>query len=40
MIEALLLLTGLVVGAVAALVAVRRPRGGQGSPPARRILFP
>jgi hypothetical protein len=40
MIEALLLLTGLVVGAAVALVAVRRRRGADESPPAHRILFP
>ena len=38
--EALLLATGLVLGAGTALLLVRRRRGTEESPPARRILFP
>jgi hypothetical protein len=40
MIEALLLVTGLVVGGAVALVAVRRRRAAHEAPPVRRILFP
>ena len=40
MIEALLVLTGLVIGAAVAVVAVRRRRGAQASAPVNRILFP
>jgi nucleotide-binding universal stress UspA family protein len=40
MIEALLLLTGVIVGAAVALLAVRRRRRTDAAPPARRILFP
>jgi nucleotide-binding universal stress UspA family protein len=40
MIEALLLLTGVVCGAGVALLLVRRRRHAETTPPARRILFP
>jgi nucleotide-binding universal stress UspA family protein len=40
MIEALLLLTGIVTGAAVALLVVRWRRRGEASPPTRRILFP
>ena len=39
MTETLLLLTGVAVGVVLALLAVRRRRGDE-APPTRRILFP
>jgi hypothetical protein len=40
MIEALLLLTGVVAGAAVALLAIRRPRRADPTPRTRRILFP